>query len=67
VHLQLHAARRADLVREADRERLIRTLKGPRNRRGPAASTPLQGDPLPWYLPRGWRIVVVAASRWLGD
>jgi len=39
VHLQLHAARQDDLMREADRERLIRTLKRPRNRRDPATGT----------------------------
>jgi hypothetical protein len=38
VHLQLHTARHADLMREADRERLIRTVhRPPRNRRNPAA------------------------------
>jgi hypothetical protein len=39
MHLQLHAARRADLMREADRERLIRTFNRPRYRRDPATST----------------------------
>jgi hypothetical protein len=39
VHLRLHAARRADLMRQADRQRLIRTLNRPRNRRDPATST----------------------------
>lgn len=38
VHLQLHAARRADLMREADHERLIRTFRRPRNRRDAAAT-----------------------------
>ena len=39
MHLQLHAARRVDLMHEADRERLIRTFNRPRNRRDPTTST----------------------------
>jgi hypothetical protein len=60
VLLQLHAARHADLIREADHERLIRTARRQRDRpRGNRRLVPSTIRRLAlieeWRRPRSWQ------------